>query len=70
MKLGIIILVFGVVLLLASIPFSIWGIVAGVSQMYEDEQIVSGGFAAWAGLAGVIIGFALTTVGATRVFKR
>ncbi len=70
MKLGIPLLVIGIILLLAAIPFSIWGIVAGVNQMYEDEQLISGGFVAWAGLAGVIIGFALTTVGATRVFKR
>ena len=69
MKLGIVFLSVGILLLLAAIPFSIWGIVAGVNQMYEDEQIISGGFVAWAGLAGVIIGFALTTIGATKVFK-
>jgi hypothetical protein len=67
LKIGIPLLVVGVLLLVLSIPFSVVMIVAGVGQLS------SGAFAsrllAWAPLAGVIIGFVMVTIGASRVFK-
>jgi hypothetical protein len=68
MKLGIPMLVVGVVLLVASIPYSIVSIIAGVNQL--SEGIVRGGLSAYYGVIGVVLGFVLTTIGATRVFKR
>jgi hypothetical protein len=68
MKLGIPLLVIGVALLVVSIPYSIVSIIAGVNQL--NEGIVSGGFSAYYGIIGVVLGFVLTTIGATRVFKR
>ena len=64
---GILILVIGVLMLLASIPFSIILIIQGVGQLSLGD--ISGGVLAYAGLAGVILGLVLTTIGATRVFK-
>jgi hypothetical protein len=67
MKLGIPLLVIGVLMLLASIPFSIISIIGGVNRLTVGD--VSGGVLAYVPLAGVILGFILTTIGATRVFK-
>jgi hypothetical protein len=67
MKLGIPILIIGVLMLLASIPFSIIMIVKGVFSTQEGNII--SGLIAWSPLAGVIVGFILTTIGASRVFK-
>ena len=67
MKIGLICLIVGVLLLLCSIPYSIICLIAGVNQL--EEGIVSGGFSAYIGIIGVIIGFILTTIGVTKVFK-
>jgi hypothetical protein len=65
---GIIMLVIGVALLILAIPYSIVGIVTGVSQL--EEGIVSGGFPAYLGIIGVVAGFVLTAIGAIKVFKK
>jgi hypothetical protein len=66
-KLGIPLLVIGLVMLFLSIPFSVLMIIGGVNQLKLGN--ISGGVLAYAPVAGVIIGLMLTTVGATRVFK-
>lgn len=68
MILGIVLLVIGVALLILAIPYSIVGIISGVSQL--EEGIISGGFPAYLGIIGVVAGFVLTTIGAIKVFKR
>jgi hypothetical protein len=68
MKLGILMLVIGVLLLLSAIPYSIVAMFVGLTQ--AEEGVVSGGIWAYLGIIGVIAGFALTTIGALRVFKR
>ena len=68
MKLGIAILVIGVALLIMAIPFSILGIISGITQLEEGD--VSGGVSAYYGIIGVVVGFVLTAIGAIRVFKR
>jgi hypothetical protein len=68
MKIGIPLLVIGVLLLFLTIPYSIVMIFIGVSQLQGGT--VSGGFLAYLGIIGVIAGFVLTTIGAVRVFKR
>ena len=55
MKIGIVCLIIGVLLLLCSIPYSIICLIAGVNQI--EEGIVSGGFAAYIGIIGVVAGF-------------
>lgn len=67
MKLGIPLLVIGVLLLFLSIPFSIILLVIGFNQIIGGS--VSGGLLAYAPLAGVVIGIVLVVIGATRVFK-
>ncbi len=67
MKLGIPLLVFGVLLLIFSIPFSIVVLITGYNQLTIGG--ISGGFLAWAPLAAVVLGLVMTTIGATRVFK-
>ena len=67
MKLGIPLLVIGVILLVLSIPLSVILLVGGFNQL--TSGIVSGGALAYAPLAGVIIGFVMITIGASRVFK-
>ena len=68
MKLGVVLLVLGVLLLLLAIPYSIVAMFVGLTQ--AEEGIVSGGIWAYLGIAGVIAGFVLTTIGAVRTFKR
>ena len=68
MKLGIAILVIGVALLLISIPYSILSIITGVIRLTQSD--LSGGFLAYSGIIGVVVGFVLTAIGAIRVFKR
>ncbi|MFH1651679.1 MAG: hypothetical protein ABID87_09930 [Chloroflexota bacterium] len=68
MILGIASLVTGVALLILAIPYSILSIISGVAQL--EGGIISGGIPAYFGIIGVVIGFILTTIGATRVFKR
>ena len=67
MKLGIPMLVIGVLLLVLSIPFSIVLLISGFNQMTVGN--ISGGVLAYAPIAGVILGFVMVTIGATRVFK-
>jgi hypothetical protein len=69
MKLGIPLLVIGVLLLLFSIPYSIISIIVGLDQAQGGQGLVSFGFSPYVGLIAVIAGFVLTTVGAVRVFK-
>jgi hypothetical protein len=68
MKLGIPMLVVGVLMLLALIPLSILSILAGFSQTTQGN--VSGGVSGYALIAGVVIGLLLTGIGAIRVFKQ
>ena len=68
MKLGIPIFVIGVALLLISIPYSILSIITGVIRLTQSD--LSGGFLAYSGIIGVVVGFVLTAIGAIRVFKR
>ncbi len=68
MKLGIPVLVVGVALLLLAIPFSIWGIISGVTQLEEGNT--SGGVPAYYGIIGVVVGFVMTAIGAIKVFKQ
>jgi hypothetical protein len=67
MKIGIPVLILGILLLLVSIPFSLMLIIGGVDRLVVGD--VSGGILAYAGIAGVVLGFVLTTIGATKVFK-
>jgi hypothetical protein len=66
-KLGIPLLVMGVLLLVFSIPFSVVLIVRGFNNLSVGN--ISGEILAYAPLAGVIIGFVMVTIGATHVFK-
>jgi len=68
MKLGIVILVIGVALLILLIPYSILGIISGLTQLEEGN--VSRGVSAYFGIIGVIIGLVMTGIGATKVFKQ
>lgn len=68
MKRAIAALVAGVLLLLASITYSIIGIIKGVQGL--EEGISTGGMPAWLGVVGVVLGFVLVTIGATRAFRR
>ena len=68
MKLGIALLVIGVTLLILAIPYSIVGIISGVTQLEEGN--ISGGVSAYYGIIGVVVGFVLTAIGAIKVFKR
>jgi hypothetical protein len=68
MKLGIPLLVIGVLMLIAAIPYSILGIITGVAQL--ENGVVSGGFANYLGIIGVVAGFVMTAIGAIRVFKQ
>jgi hypothetical protein len=67
MKLGIPLLVIGILMLFTSIPYSIMVLLNGFNQLTAGSS--SGGFLAYTPLAGVIIGLMLTTIGASRVFK-
>lgn len=68
MKLGIAVLVIGVTLLILAIPYSILGIIAGVTQLEEGN--ISGGVSAYYGIIGVVVGFIMTAIGAIKVFKK
>ena len=67
MRLGIALLAIGVILLILAIPYSILGIISGVTQLEEGN--ISGGVSAYYGIIGVVIGFVMTSIGAVRVFK-
>jgi hypothetical protein len=66
-KLGIPLLVIGVLMLVFSIPLSIIVLFGGFSRL--TQGIAAGGILAYAPLAAVIAGMVMTTIGATRVFK-
>jgi hypothetical protein len=68
MKLGILLLVIGVGLLIASIPYSIMNIFNGFIRLNQYD--LSGGFLAYSGIIGVVVGLVLTAIGALRVFVR
>ena len=68
MKLGIPLLVMGVALLILAIPYSILGIISGVTQLEEGN--ISGGVSAYYGIIGVVVGFVMTAIGAIKVFKQ
>jgi len=68
MKLGIVLLVMGVAFLILAIPYSIFGIISGVTQFEEGN--ISGGISAYYGIIGVVVGFVMTAIGAIRVFKQ
>jgi hypothetical protein len=66
-KIGIPLLVIGVLMLLASIPYSAIMILAGFNGVSAGG--LWGRILPYTPLAGVIIGFIMTTIGASRVFK-
>jgi hypothetical protein len=66
-KIGIPLLVIGVSLLVLSIPFSVILLVRGFNNLNVGN--LSGEFLAYLPIAGVVIGFVMVTIGATRVFK-
>jgi hypothetical protein len=66
-KLGIPILVIGILLLFVSIPLSIFLVIRGVDTLAAGDII--GGAMAYAPIVGVVLGFLFTAIGATRVFK-
>ena len=68
MKKGIAVLVIGVLLLVFSIPFSILMIISSVTNLTQGNT-EGGRILTYAPLAGVVLGFVLTTIGATAVFK-
>jgi len=67
-KLGIALLVIGVALLLLAIPYSILGIISGVTKL--EEGSISGGVSAYYGIIGVVVGFVMTAIEAIKVFKQ
>ena len=67
-KLGIPLLVVGIILLLISIPYSLWSIMTGALRLFQSDT--SGGVWAYAPIIGVIAGFLLTAIGVTRVFGK
>jgi hypothetical protein len=67
MKLGIPLLVIGVLTLVFSIPWSIIVLFGGFNRLTQGD--VSGGILSYSPLAVVIAGLVMTTIGATRVFK-
>lgn len=68
MKLGIAIMVIGILMLIISIPYSIWSIISGAMRLIQND--LSGGLLAYSPLIGVVLGFLLTVIGVTRVFGR
>jgi len=55
-------------LLILAIPYSISGIISGVTQLEEGNS--SGGVSAYYGIIGVVVGFVMTAIGAIKVFKQ
>lgn len=68
MKLGVVLLVIGTVALLISIPFWIWGVFAGTTQLIEANLHREG--LIYSAVFGVGVGLLMTIVGAIRVFRR
>jgi hypothetical protein len=67
LKLGIPVLVIGLLVLFLSIPFSVIVLIIGFNQVTLGN--ISGGILAWAPIVGVVLGLVMTTIGASRVFK-
>jgi len=68
MKWGIPVLIIGVLMLFASIPFSVMVLLTGFSKIAGGDTS-SGGILTYLPLAGAVIGLMMTTIGATHVFK-
>ena len=68
MKLGIILLVIGVVALAISIPFWIWGATASHAQLMEAGLNREG--LIYSAIFGVVIGLVMTIIGAIRISSR
>jgi len=68
MKLGIVLLVTGLILLFVAIPYSIVGMIVGLAQLEGGN--VSGGISSYFGIIAVVAGLVMTGIGALRVFKR
>jgi hypothetical protein len=67
LKLGIPLLIIGVIMVVCSVPFSVILLMGGVNRLMVGD--VSGGALAYAGIAAAVIGMIITTIGASRVFK-
>ncbi len=68
MKLGIPLLVLGIMTLLVSIPFSLWSIMTGALRLFQSDT--SGGIWAFLPVVAVVAGFLMTAIGITRVFGK
>jgi hypothetical protein len=66
MKTSIVILVTGILLLIIIIPYSLVSIVSGIRQLEQGN--VSGGISGYVLIIGVVLGFVLITIGATRIY--
>jgi uncharacterized membrane protein YdjX (TVP38/TMEM64 family) len=67
-KLGIVFLVLGILLLLFTIPYSLVSIISGINQLERGE--VSGGISGYLLIFGVVLGFVLTVIGATKIYLK
>jgi hypothetical protein len=68
MKLGIVFVVIGILLLISTIPYSIINILSGAAELAQGRA--SGGISGYWLIAGVFLGFVLTTIGATEIYFR
>ena len=68
MKLGITLLTIGIVSLAIAIPFWIWGATASPAQLAEANLYREG--LIYSAVFGVIVGLAMTIIGAIRVLGR
>lgn len=68
MKLGVALLVVGVVLLVTAIPYSVLRMISAVNELAVGN--ISAGASAYYGIIGVVLGFVLTTIGAVRLHYR
>ncbi len=63
MKLGVPLLVIGILMLVISIPYSILSMITGVVRLTQND--LSGGLLAYLPRIGVLLGFVLTAIGVT-----
>jgi hypothetical protein len=68
MKRSIALLAIGVLLLILTIPYSLISIISGVKQL--EQGVVSGGVSGYLLIAGVVLGFVLTVIGATNIYLK
>lgn len=66
MKLGIVLLVIGILLLIFTIPYSLLSIISGFTELEQGK--VTGGISAYLLIIGVVLGFVLTVIGATKIY--